>query len=351
MKARGKAMKGRAAGARLWRALRVLSLVALLVAVVSSVGAAERVSIGHAAMQPRVAPLWVAADRGLFAQEGVEVTIVLINGAPTLLASLTARELQFGYTGGSTVLAAFAGGLPVKMLAAFTNKVSFDFVARPGITRPEELRGKRVGVQSIGGPLWMGAMLGLEYLGLEPVRDKIHIQVVGAQPQLVQALQAGAIDATVVDGIFSRPLKAQGYAILAELPTANIPFVGEGVVALKSTVEQAPQVVERVLRALVRAVAFIQQPGNREAVIQILARRLRIEDPRRAEDGYRDMLQMIERKPYPSLEGLRNVQRLLARQNPKVAALQVEDVVDTRFLRKLDESGFTDGLLGTTGAR
>ena len=189
MKARGKAMKGRAAGARLWRALRVLSLVALLVAVVSSVGAAERVSIGHAAMQPRVAPLWVAADRGLFAQEGVEVTIVLINGAPTLLASLTARELQFGYTGGSTVLAAFAGGLPVKMLAAFTNKVSFDFVARPGITRPEELRGKRVGVQSIGGPLWMGAMLGLEYLGLEPVRDKIHIQVVGAQPQLVQALR------------------------------------------------------------------------------------------------------------------------------------------------------------------
>jgi hypothetical protein len=42
---------------------------------------------------------------------------------------------------------------------------------------------------------------------------------------------------------------------------------------------------------------------------------------------------------------------MLARTNPKVATIQVEDVVDTRILRKLDESGFIDALYGALGAR
>lgn len=340
-------------GASLPGGLLALGLLALVVSAPPGLRAAEErhLPIGFAAMTPRVAPLWVAADRGLFAQEDLAPTVIFIGSAPTLLASLTAREVRFGYTGGTAALAAVAGGVPVRMLATFTSRLPYDFVVRPGITRPEDLRGKRVGVQSIGGTIWMGALLGLEHLGLDPVRDRIHIQVIGPQPQLAQALEAGAIDATVVDGVFSRRLKALGYPILAELYKANMPFTSDGLVTLKSTVEQAPQLAERVLRALMRAVAFIQHPGNREAVIQILARRLRVEDPRRAEEGYRDMLQTMERKPYPSLEGLRNVRRLLALRNPKVASVQVEELVETRFLRRLDESGFIDALYGAAAAR
>jgi hypothetical protein len=47
-------------------------------------------------------------------------------------------------------------------------------------------------------------------------------------------------------------------------------------------------------------------------------------------------------RSYPSLEGLHSAQRLMAQQNPKIATLIVEDLVDTRFVRKLDESGFID---------
>lgn len=71
---------------------------------------------------------------------------------------------------------------------------------------------------------------------------------------------------------------------------------------------------------------------------------LRINDPSIAEDGYQDQLSILNRKPYPSLEGLRNAQRLMAQQNPKIAALSVEQLIDSRFVRRLDESGFIDGL-------
>ncbi|TMB72095.1 MAG: ABC transporter substrate-binding protein [Deltaproteobacteria bacterium] len=316
--------------------------LALLVSLHSSAHAAaeRRLQIGFATISPVIAPLWVAADRGFFAQEGLEPELVFIGSAPTLVASLIAREVPFASTAGTAVMSAVAGGAPLKILATINNRSTYDLVARPGITRPEDLRGKRVGVQSIGGGIWMQALLALEHLGLEPVRDRLHIQVIGPLPQLANALEAGAIDVTVLPTVFSQPLKVRGYP----------PLTNTSLFALKETVEQSPQLVERVLKGLLRALAFIHHPGNREAVSQMLARRLRV-DQRGAEEAYRGALEMLDRKPYPSVEGLHNVRRLLARSNPRVSTIQVEDLIDTRILRKLDESGFIDALYSAHGAR
>lgn len=332
--------------------LLAFGLFALLISVASGVYAAaeRRVQIGFATISPVIAPLWVAADRGFFAQEGLDPELVFIGSAPTLVASLIAREVPFASTAGTAVMSAVAGGAPLKILATINNRSTYDLVARPGITRPEDLRGKRVGVQSIGGGIWMQALLALEHLGLEPVRDRLHIQVIGPLPQLANALEAGAIDVTVLPTVFSQPLKVRGYPVLLEMRNANIPLTNTSLFALKETVEQSPQLVERVLKGLLRALAFIYHPGNREAVSQTLARRLRV-DQRGAEEAYRGALEMLDRKPYPSVEGLHNVRRLLARSNPRVSTIQVEDVIDTRILRKLDESGFIDALYSAAGAR
>jgi hypothetical protein len=59
----------------------------------------------------------------------------------------------------------------------------------------------------------------------------------------------------------------------------------------------------------------------------------------------------MARKPYPAVDGLCNVQRLTKAQNPRVAEVNVEDLVDYRFMRKLDESGFIDRLYATSGSR
>ena len=337
---------------RRWLFFRGLLAITLLISLPSGVyaAAARRVQIGFASFTSLSAPLWLAVDRGFFAQEGLDPELVFIGSAPTMVASMIARELPFASTAGTAVMSAVAGGAPLKILATFANRVSSDLVARPGIVHPEDLRGKRVGVQSMGGGIWMQALLGLERLGLDPVRDRLHIQAIGPQPQLVKALETGVIDVTVLPAAFSEALKARGYPVLLEMGTANIPFTLNSLFALKETVEQSPQLVERVLKGLLRALAFVHQPSNREAVIQTLARRLRVEQ-RGAEEAYRVALETLERKPYSSAEGLLNIRRLLARSNPRVSAIQVDDVVDTRILRRLDESGFIDALYSTSGAR
>lgn len=104
--------------------------------------------------------------------------------------------------------------------------------------------------------------------------------------------------------------------------------------------------IERVVAALTESLAFVQTPANKPIVLRILMKHLRINDSAAAEEGYRDHLLTLNRKPYPSLDGRRNAQRLMAQQNPKIAALKVEDLVDSRFVRKLDESGSIVRLYG-----
>jgi hypothetical protein len=81
-------------------------------------------------------------------------------------------------------------------------------------------------------------------------------------------------------------------------------------------------------------------PKNQGAAVELNMKKLRLKDSLAAEEGYRDTVQTLARKPYPANEGMRNVQRLLKTQNPRIGEINVEDIVDNRFIRKLDESGF-----------
>src|SRR5258706_16155354 len=62
--------------------------------------AQTKINIGVAAMSPRTIPLIIAQEQGLFAKQGLEARIVLIRGAPTLVASLVFGDFEVGYTGG-----------------------------------------------------------------------------------------------------------------------------------------------------------------------------------------------------------------------------------------------------------
>ncbi|MBI2209782.1 MAG: ABC transporter substrate-binding protein [Deltaproteobacteria bacterium] len=312
--------------------------------------APAKMVIAHAAMNARVLPLWAAKDQGFFSKYGVPADMIFIRQAPTLVQALTSGDIQVGYTGGTAVLGAAAGGSDLKILAAFTNRVTYDVVARPGIKTPEDLRGKIFGVQSIGGTLWMGAILALEHFGLDPNRDTISLIAAGDQSVLAQALLAGSIDVTVLDGVMSRTLREKGYPVLAELSKVNIPISSVGIVARGGYIQKNPQAIENLLKALLESQAFLFGPSNKAAALAILKRYLRIND-QQAEEGYKDVLNGLDRKPHASLAGLKNVQRLMKLRNPSVEKVKVEELVDDRFMKKLDQNGFIDEMYAKYGVK
>jgi NitT/TauT family transport system substrate-binding protein len=336
---------------RSWLALLVASL-GLLIShnSINAASAPAKNVVAHAAVNARVLPLWLAKDQGFFARYGVPAEVIFIRQAPTLVAALTSGDIQIGYTGGTAVLGAAASGSDLKILAAFTNRVTYDVVARKGIKSPEDLRGKIFGVQSIGGTVWMGAILALEHFGLDPNRDKISLIAAGDQSVLAQALVAGTIDVTVLDGVMSRTLRENGYPILAELGKLNIPISSVGIVAKASYIQNNLQTIEALMKALLESEAFIFGPSNKGIAMGILKKYLRIND-QEAEEGYKDVITGLDRKPHANLAGLRNVQRLMKLRNPAVEKVKIEELVDDRFMKKLDQSGFIDQMYAKYGAK
>jgi len=286
-----------------------------------------------------------------FVKYGVQASAIFIRQAPVLVAALTAGDVAAAYTGGTTVLTAVTGGADLKTIATLTNKLGYDVVAAPSIKSAKDLRGKKVGVQTLAGTVWMGAMLGLEYLGVDPERDKITFLVIGDQTVAAQALETGQIDMTVLDGVFSRRLRQKGFNILAELGKANIPFSSQGLVARGATLRDQREVMEGMLKGMLESIAFCLSPRNKPAVIATIMKRLKLNDPASAEEGYLDVINGVERKPYPMIDGLRNIQRLMKLRNPAIEKFKLEEMIDDRILRQLDASGFIDNLAKTYPAK
>jgi ABC-type nitrate/sulfonate/bicarbonate transport system substrate-binding protein len=308
-----------------------------------------KVSVGYAALNPRVLPLWIAYEQGMFIKYGIDAAPIFIRGAPTLIAGLASGDIPLARSGGSAALAAIAAGHDLKLVATFSSRNTYDLVVRPNIKRAEDLRGKKFALTSIGGTTWMGMLLWLEHLGLDQQRDNIQMQVLGDQTIQAQAIENGMVDATVLDGVFSRRLKQKGLTILGEYNELNQRLVGQAMIVPHPFLLKRPDVVESYLRAEIEALAFAIGPKNKPVVLKTLMRRLKV-DAAAAEEGYQDLLRGVDRKPFPSLDGMRNTQRLMKLRTPKIGEVKVEDVIDERIMRKLDESGFIDKAYAAQGA-
>ncbi|MBI4523535.1 MAG: ABC transporter substrate-binding protein [Deltaproteobacteria bacterium] len=297
------------------------------------------VVIGYPSPTPRIVPLLIAQEQDFFGKYGAAAEPVFVRNSQILIAGLAANNIHIGYTGGTTVLGAAAGGVELKMLAGFVNRQRSYLVVRSEIKTPGDLAGKRFGVQSIGGTNWMHAMLALKQLKLDPARDQIRILVIGDQTVLSQALEAGVIDASVFTSrTLSVGLNKKGFPALAELTPS---VAATGIVAKKSYLEKDSHTLERVIKAFMEGLVFALTPGNKPYVLKTIMRRLKISDPALAEEGYADVAGHFEsRRPYPSLDGLRNMQQLMRAQNPRLADIKLDDLVDNTFVRNLEESGF-----------
>jgi NitT/TauT family transport system substrate-binding protein len=297
-----------------------------------------------------VAPLWAARDRGFFAKYGVTADTIVVRGSAILLAAMATNEIDVGYTGGTAVIGAVAGGADLKVLSAFTNRVNYDLMVRPGIKTAEDLRGKRFGIQTIGGTLWMGAILALEYLGLDADRDKITILAVGDQNIMAHVLEAGTIDATVLDGVQSRRLSALGFPRLVDLNKYNLPILGSGFVMREANIQKNPQLAENLLKAIIEGAAFSLSPVQKPNTLKILQKYLKVSE-RDAEEGYWDLVNGTDKKPYAAPAGVANAVRLMKRGNPRVEKVRAEQLIDDRILRKIDQSGFIDEVMAKYGVK
>ena len=291
-------------------------------------------------LNERSGVLFVARDAGIFQKHGLDATVVNVRNAAVGMSALASGETQFhvGSATGSSI-GAMAGGVDLAFIAGLINKLDGTFVVAPKIRAPEDLKGKRIGVQSIGGGVWMFTMLAFEKWGLNPERDNIQFRVLGDQSVIAQAITQGIVDGAYLGYTFGAQMERQGYRILADLATIGVPYQGLGVMAKRGLVDRTPEIAEKTLRAMVESIGFINNPANRAVVLKSLSKELRLSKPEDAQAGYEVMRTLYDRRIYPNAEGLRNVIRLLGNSSEQLRKVKVDNIVDDRIVRKLEKEG------------
>jgi NitT/TauT family transport system substrate-binding protein len=300
----------------------------------------QKVVFVFAGFNERSGFIFVAKDMRFFEEQGLDAQIVQVRNGQIAVSAMAANEAQFysvSATGAS--LGAMAAGLDLAFIAGIVNKLDGDMVVSPKIATPAELKGKLLGVQSIGGGVWTFTMLALDHWGLVPERDKIQFRILGDQGVIAQGLISGIVDAAYLGYTFSSVAQRQGYRVLADLAKLDISYQGIGIVARKSFIDQSPDTAERALKAIAKSVAFFQDPANKQSVVGLLTKWLRLARAEDAVVGYEAMRPLYSRRIFPTVDGVRNTVRILSRLDPKFSKLKAEDLVDERIVRKLEREG------------
>ena len=277
--------------------------------------------------------LAIAQQQRLFEKRGVVIDAVPARGATVPRVT---GDNPVGLIGEPAALLQAAQGADLRIVASLSSTpVSGHLVARPAIKAPDQLRGKRIGVRVVGAGIWISTVLALEQLGLSPDRDGITTVPTGSPVEIVQALEAGAIDAALVTAAQSRELKAKGYSVLLHDYPAGISAYGGCLAVATSYLSAHPEAVQAVVAALVEALAFALAKENTRAVMDAFNVSLDITDMDTASRNLRE----LKPKPYPSSAALAKMQSIMAMHDPRVLTVDVEKLVDDRFVRNMDESG------------
>lgn len=314
-------------------------LISINSSVAEAASAPATVVITFGSFSERETALFVAQDQGFFPKHQLDVKLVRVSG-PVALAALAGGDSQF-YWGAATgaTLGAIAAGLDAVFVASLIHKLEGTFVVSPAIKSPMDLRGMTIGVQSIGGGIWMRTMLALSHWGLDPKRDNIRFRIIGDEAVLAQAIAARMIDGSYLGYTFGSLLERQGFRILADLAKLGIPYQNTALLGQRRFIHSSPDLVERVLRALVEAVGFVLEAANKPLVMKSLAKGLRLPRLEDASEGYERVINLYERRIYPNVEGIRSTIGLLGTTNENIRRLKAEDLIDDRFVKKLEQEG------------
>jgi ABC-type nitrate/sulfonate/bicarbonate transport system substrate-binding protein len=296
--------------------------------------------VAYAGQNETVGPMWVGIERGTFRKYGLDVRLVQLRNGSLSMATLSSGQVQYNYGSPGNALSAAIGGMKIHCVASPVRKIPRELIARRDIRTIEDLRGKTFGVQSIGGGFWLQTMIALDQLGIDPEKYDLKMRILGDTATVTQALGSGGVDATVIPYSFSEAAKRAGANVLADIGKLTFPYQGTTLCYLRDGPASATDQVARLLKGMVDAVTLIHDPSAKPEIVEILRKAFRFPKPEDAEASYKVLTIMATVELMPDPAAWKLVQKIVAKINPKVAQVELGQLLNPAPVRSLEESGF-----------
>jgi NitT/TauT family transport system substrate-binding protein len=320
----------------------LLSISMILILLPALAPAAERLNTSYISTAPgSSATVWVAKDARIFDKNGLDATVIFISGSIRGIQAIIAGEIPIGEGGGPGLASARLAGADVVAIAGNVNVLPYYLVASPNIKRAEDLRGKIGGTHIAGTTAEFALKVGLKKIGLEPNKD-VSLRVIGGSTERMVALQKGIVQFTVVTEAGKATAEKLGYPMVVDMATLQIPFPQNGVYTSTKLIRENPDLVRRYVRAYTEAIHYFKT--HKEDAIKIMKKYSRLDDPKVLEEAWDWHARFFPEAPYPPPEGYQLILQDMAATNPKAAQANGKDMVDMRFVKELEDSGFIKNL-------
>jgi NitT/TauT family transport system substrate-binding protein len=239
--------------------------------------------------------------------------------------------------GGVNIVTQVTNARAVKsvILASTDDMANYSIISRNDITRPEQLKGKRLGYSTFGTTSHYEALVFVKKMGWDPNLD---ISLMNHAMD-VDILQKGGVDAFVTDELGAAVAMAAGSHQLLNFYDWKIPMVGNGVNADRAWLVNNRETARRLIKSLVETIALMKKDKN--TVFRIMTKDYNIKDPEVLAKFYGPMAN-LPRKPYPAVEGIKRQMEVF--DSHEMRQHKPEDFYDDRFVRELDQSGYIDSL-------
>jgi len=319
-----------------WLLSLVLSVVAIPVQGSAQDRPLKKIYWGVSTLSPNLWIPWLAKDAKIFEKNGLDVEPVLLRGSGQTSQAMVAGSLFASSVALPAVMLADLNGADLVNVAHGIAAQASRLMVKPEIRKIEDLKGKKIGISSLGsaGDLLFGYVL--RKYGIDTTREVFWLAV-GNTAERLQALYSGSVDAADLTFPADAQAERKGFRVLLDAKK-EIVYPTASVVTRRKTIREERDTVTRFVRSYVEGIAFLKQ--NKEFSQKVLAKYLRTNDPEYVEAAYLIFKEDFIAAPYPITKGLEAIYEIVAFRRPEIRGHKPEEFVDTSFVAELDKSGF-----------
>jgi NitT/TauT family transport system substrate-binding protein len=316
--------------------LFVLSLLA------QPLPAADKLSALYSAQSVSYSLPWIAQDAGLFRKHNLDFQLVYTASSGIATGALLGGDVEIALAGGVGIVRAYVqGATDLVFIGGFKNALTHSIVAKPELTKPADLKGKKIGVTRLGSNSHYFAVQALRRMNLDAARDVAIIQT-GGEPEIVAALVNGAIDAGSVTTPADNRAIAQGFRYLLYGPDLQIPYSAANIVTRRATIGKRPLVGMQFMQVMAEAAKILHT--NKEFSYRVLAKYLSVSDTTILDAAYSTEIKVMERRLDIKPEGLQAILEEVVKTDPRAKTVKPADLIDRRYLDEMAKNGFFDKL-------
>ncbi len=299
-------------------------------------GQAPKLVVAYAAVIGAVLPEWVADAAGIFQKNGLDVELTYIESSKGM-ASLIAGQIQVTGLGAPEVVSATAAGADV--VPVTTNAPVYPYLLQvpAEIKTPADLKGKKLGVSSIGSTSDIATRVALRKMGLDPEKD-VNIIGVGSASNRLAAMQSGAIQGGLSFPPESVIMEAKGFHTLLDMAATKAPWSNASDIILRSYINSHRDAVQRYVDSIVEAIARARK--DKTLAMDVIKKYHKLDDAHAVEVTYDYFVNsVIPPLPYARPEQFADAKAVLGEKNEAVRNFDATKVLDDSFVKSAADRG------------